>query len=354
MSLLLSTGALLLGAAGAPANGGEQWLTLDSQLQQLAAQDKPAEKKGLETSAYVKFHYFDSSDISVAPSGNDLGGFGFQALRMNFQGKVGDYLGRVTLEGTKNGQLDDVNVKDAWVRFPVTGQVNAQVGNFKGPFVYSGLAGDERLVMYERSLLGGIFAGRDAGLMFDGKVQQLLWQVSAQNGGDGAGDELLLIGRLRFAALGDVLNGQEGGFGPDQPTRVTLGLSYLDDGSADDATAVAAEAQAVVQNFWLQAEMVDLDQGFTAVTSGFAGKAGPLADGTPFGVTAEYLANAHWGFALRYDDTDNSDDTNAITAGVNYYVDGHAAKWQLNYVAQDSDNAAAEIDRLILGLTIIL
>ncbi len=340
-------------AAGSP---GDAWLTLDRELESLAAaQNAPAEKKkGLEFTAYLKTNYSSSSDIAVAPSGNDLGGFQVQSLRLNMAGAVGIYQFKASIEGTKNNLPDDVNVKDAFMRVPVSEHLNLQLGNFKSPFLYTGLAADERLVFYERSLLGSLTAGREPGLMVDGKYEQVAWYVAAQNGGDTVGDDLLLIAKVQYAALGDLLGKQEGGFGPDSPTRVTLGAAYLDDGSADDAKAMALEAQAAFQNVWIQAELVDLDEGFSAVTVGNAGKFGPLADGTPFGVAAEYMATPKWGFALRYDDTDNAVDTSILGAGVNYYVDGHLTKWQLNYSTASSDDSAAEVDKLTLGFTIFL
>ncbi len=337
------------------AQGGANWLDLDREIEQISqSSPAPAEKAGLKFNAYLKTHYNASSDVTVAPSGNDLGGFGVQAMRLNMAAEVGKYQFRASVEGTKSNLPDDVNVKDAFMRFPLNEKINMQMGNFKSPFLYTGLAADERLVFYERSMLGALTAGREPGLMIDGKFEQFGWYAAAQNGGDGVGDELLLVGRLQFAAVGEMLSKQEGGFGPDSPTRVTLAASYLDDGSADDATAVALEAQAAFERFWVQAELIDLDEGFAAVTAGNAGKFGPLADGTPFGVSAELMATPQWGFALRYDDADDANDTNTIGAGVNYYIDGHLTKWQFNYLTSDSDNAAAEIDRWLVGFTIFL
>ena len=41
-----------------------------------------------------------------------------------------------------------------------------------------------------------------------------------------------------------------------------------------------------------------------------------------------------------------------ITVGLNRYIEGHAAKWQINYSTIDSDLAANEIDMVRLGLTV--
>jgi len=64
------------------------------------------------------------------------------------------------------------------------------------------------------------------------------------------------------------------------------------------------------------------------------------------------LSPDQWEIAVRYEDLDDMNDTTRATAGLNYYMGGHNAKWQLNFSTSDSDIKANEIDVIALALVV--
>ena len=102
------------------------------------------------------------------------------------------------------------------------------------------------------------------------------------------------------------------------------------------------------------AEAVDHDDGFAGITSGVASKveAAGFADSTPWDATLGWMFSEHWEVALEYQDDDSPDETTRVRGGVNYYVSGHKAKWQLNYTTASSDTDTKEVDQITLGLTV--
>jgi hypothetical protein len=336
---------LLAGGAAANKSGAEDWVKLDREIESLsktlASQDPPA---GLQVSGWIRTQYDSDSD-------NDLGGFGFEGIRINFAGKIGD----VELKISIDGDSPSVSLKDAFARFPVAENIKVQMGQFKSRFVFSSFASDERLVLYRRTQIGDAWATRDPGIQVDGTFGPFIAILQAQNGGDAAGDELALTAKGILTLFGGKpIEKQSGGYGPDAPTALTLGLGWFDDGSADDSSAIAAEAMFVTGPFFAHAELVDHDEGFAGITTGPAKNAVGFADATPFSATAAFMLNSEWELAASFQDDDDVSETTRVVGGVTYYVNGHATKWQLNYSTADSDDPAEEIDLITLGLTVIV
>ena len=336
----------------APSTDGA-WLDLDRQLESLAGSLAP-EGGGAEVSAWIKTAYRNSGDIQFG--GNDESGVSISNARLVFSGKVGDYELKASIEGASNGQVGDVTVKDFYARWNPCSAVSAQIGNFKSPFLYTGVESDERLIFFERSSQGRLWAGREAGAMLFGTHGKFQWWAAAQNGGDAQGNDLLLVAKGAFALLGDPLPmKQSGGFGVDAPTRLQAAFGYLDDASAatGSATAMTAELIGVSGPIFAMLEYVDYDDGFVAgsVPTGNAKAAAnaDVADTSPWGVTAGYMFTEKDEAALRYEDLDDVDNTTLIWAGYNRYLQGHPLKWQFNYVSLSSD--AGDVDEFLIGLT---
>lgn len=344
--------ATLAGAAqaGTPAAENE-WLSLDRELAALEANFAPLaeEAGGVEVSGWVKTHYDSSNDVITA-SGNDLGGFGLDGIRINVTGKVGDYSMKITAEG-KSGTFA---VRDAFVRLPVIDNVSVQLGQFKSRFLYSYYASNDKLVFYRRSAIASAWGTRDTGAQIDGRFGPFLGVIQLQNGDDAAGDEWALTAKAFWAVMGKMIEKQLGGFGTDAETALTLGVGYFDDSTVSNSSAISAEAVFTSGPIFAAAEAVSHDDGFTGITSGVASKvdAAGFADDTPWDVTLAWMLTEQWELAAEYEDNDDPGSTTTVRGGVNYYVHGHAAKWQLNYATTSSDSPALEVDLVTLGLLV--
>lgn len=345
--------ATLAGSADAGTPGGaEDWLTLDRELEALASSIAPQDKPpaGVQVSGWIKTAYDQSSDVAVAPSGNDLSGFGFDSIRINFTGKVGDYSFKVSTEG-KSGTFV---VADAFARMPLAENVHLQMGQFKSRFLFSYYNSDNKMIFFRRSAIGSAWGTRDTGVQVDGRFGPILAILQVQNGDDSAGDELALTGKAIWAAMGKMLESQSGGYGTDAETALTVGVGYFDDSTVDNSSAISVEALFTSGPIFAFAEVVDHDNGFGGVTSGVASKvdAAGFSDSTPWDATLGWMFTEQWELALEYQDDDSIDDTTRIRGGVNYYVSGHDAKWQLNYTTASSDTASKEVDQITLGLVV--
>jgi hypothetical protein len=98
-----------------------------------------------------------------------------------------------------------------------------------------------------------------------------------------------------------------------------------------------------------------LDANFTMGALGFSAELVDFDDLgiTPFNVAGSFVIMPdQLEAAIRYEDFDDVDNTNWITVGANWYLQGHAAKWQFNYITSSSDDAALETDHFQIGLTV--
>ncbi|MCE9592565.1 MAG: OprO/OprP family phosphate-selective porin [Planctomycetes bacterium] len=344
MALVAVAGTAKAGAT----DTSNDYLSLDRELTALANTLNQGES-GVKVNAWIKTAVI-SQDSTTSGTPDTLG-TQLAGVRLNFSAKITDTIDmKISIDGAK-GTLD---LKDAYGKVKLCETANLTMGQFRAPVLVSSSAADEKLVFFDRTAQGSVWKDREPGVMFDGKVQQFRWSASAQNGGDGVADEMLFAGHVAFDVLGAGIIKQEAGFGTDAETALTVGATYLDEGTLDDGAVVAFEVNAATGPVFVQAELVDYDKGFTtgAVPIGAAKNASGLADTTPFDVTAAYMFNPNWEGAVRFQDADDTSDTSSIGFGVNYYVKGHDVKWQLNVISTSSDNTALDTDKILLGLVL--
>ncbi len=349
--------AAVLGCLAVPSlaagSGSDEWLSLDKEIAELAQATATAQQaeapKGIQVSAWIKTQYDYSDDEAYQPDPDtDLSGFGFESLRINFTGKIGAYELKLSIDGKSGTML----LRDAYVRFQIAENFHGWMGNFKSRFLFSAWEADDKMITYRRTTLGYAYNSHDVGVMLDYVLGPVIVIGQLQNGDDSAGDEWAITGKAILAAIGKPIEKQSGGYGPDAETALTFGLGYFDDSTIDNTTAISAEAMFASGPFWASGEIVDNDDGFTGITSGPAGAAAALSDTTPWDATLAFMFSANVELVGRYTDADDDADTTTILGGVNYYVNGHATKWQLNYSMTDSDDVDLDGDLLTLGLVV--
>ena len=316
--------------------GSEEWAGLDRDIENLAS-SFATQGGGFAVDGFLIATYNNSSDITVSPSGNDLGGFMINNARANLRGTVGDYGVFISLDAAGGA----ATLLDAYGTFSIGDQVNGQLGQFRPPFLWSSQIDEDKFVLLSRTINGSVWASRDNGVMFNGTFEQIGWYVAAQNGSDSVGDELAFTGRVDFDALGAGIGLQEGAYGASDESTLTVGVAFHDDGGLSDGTAIGGDAVFTMGAFSAHAEVVDYDQDFFG------------QDVTPFSVTASYMVSPdEYEIAVRFEDLDDGNDTTIITGGVNRYVTGHDAKWGINYTTTQSDVSSLEIDVISVGLTL--
>ncbi|HVS11821.1 MAG TPA: porin [Planctomycetota bacterium] len=364
-SALAVTAVSALSFAG---SGTEEWPTLDREIENLKSSLAQGPTSGWTVSGFIKSSYQNSSDVDgfISPNGdnNDLGGFNLDNARLQLNAETVDYSLKLQLEGSDSAGADlgpgvgdllgvphspgSVTVLDAYAAWNATDMVKVQLGHFRPPFLGSSMIDENNLLFIDRSVNGEFWDFRDLGAQVGGTWEQVSWAVAAMNGGDAQGDELAISGRIAFDALGtDPSPMSEGAYGIGDEDHLTLGLGYYsDDDNTDDFTAMGFDVRYARGAFCVGLEIVDNDDGAEAAT--LTG-----SSGTPWSIYASFmLSPEQWEVAVRYEDLDDDDDTTRATAGLNYYMGGHNAKWQLNFATSDSDMDAFEIDVIALALVV--
>jgi hypothetical protein len=349
-------GALALTAASTPslAGGTDNWSAADRDLEAFANSVAPA-ATGASVSGFLRSSYANSGDF--AAGGNDLGGFSIDDARLIFTGGIANFsLVIETDASTDNdqgvfgsvGSVSSLGVLDAYAAWNVTEELKVQMGNFRAPFLASSHRSEQNLLFMDRTLLGTAWAGRDEGVQVGGNWGMFGFAVAVQNGADSAGDDLAIAGRVEATPMGQS-SAHEGGLGATGDPSLTVGLGfYQDDGTIDDRTAMGVDATFTVGIFSAGIEFVDYDEGI-----GLAVPGDVIADASPFNVYVGVMAMPdQLEFGLRYEDLDDDEDTTVVTIGANWYMQGHAAKWQANYSAADSDDALRDGDVIQVGLTV--
>ena len=356
-------GALALSAASTPCFAGtgsdDAWLGLDRDINSLSASLAPA-GNGASVSGFIKASYANSGDLQVG--GNDLGGFALNNARLNFQGSVGDYSLFVSLEGATDpnaltspgfgqGTGGAVGVLDAIGSVNITDQIKGSMGQFRPAFLSSSLRSEDNLLMIRRTEQGQAWSFRDQGISASGNFDQLGWWLGLQNGFDGAGNDLTIDARVTFTAMGTAPGATEGSYGDTGSQNLTIGAAYYDDANVTDGNAWSADVYFTAAALSVSGEIVDYGDGFSDFVNNPTTAFSPLGGQTPWDLTVGYMVVPdQWEAALRFEDFDDTDNTTALTVGVNWYRSGHAAKWQLNYETTSSDLAANEVDVIQVAL----
>jgi len=336
------------------AKNGEDWMTLDREIESLAS-GMAQGGSGFTLDGWVKSSYADSGDVTVG--GNDLGGFSVDSIRVNFDGALGDFNVHVALEGSDDlgfgyfggvGNASSAGVIDAYTTFSITEQVGVQVGYFRPPFLNDSLRDENEFLFIDRTVQGDRWAGRDEGAAFSFMFDQFSAWLGLQNGLDSQGDDLVLMGRVEFGAMGQGQSSAEGAYGSADENNLYLGAGYYDDDNLTDGSAISFDADFSRGPLYAGASLVSYDDG-----QGFFLPATTVVGETPWDATVSYMfAPDEWEVAGRWEDFGDSDDSSMLSLGINYYVEGHDVKWHLNYSTIDSDNTGNEIDVIAVALLV--
>lgn len=337
------TSALALSVAGSLAYAGTgdgEWLELDREIASLATPVTSPVQGGINWSALIRVNEYYSDDFVTGAE--DTSGAAFQDIDLAANGQVGDYGWRIS------GDVDAGVwvLEDAYASWNCGDMFTARFGNQKAPFLRSQMVSPDNLLFTNRTALGSVFDGWDTGLSVLGTFEDLLgYSMSIMNGANGVAADHAYFARLEYN-LGEGAANVEGALGSGDALAATVGVSYanFDDlsGTSGDDTVYAVDfAGTVAGQVGFGVEWAQIDDSLAATTDedfhSFISGLIFTPDSNPFSATGSFLINEEMEVGVRYEDTDNADDTTAITLGFNYYQMGHNAKWQLSVTDIDSD-----------------
>ncbi len=327
-------GALALTAATTPALATEtSWSTTDRDLASLSSSLTQG-ASGVSVSGFLRSSYVGWSDANV-------GGFSIDDAQIWVNGTVGNFGVVVQTEASDSpnlpfntGSLGDLGVLDAYVTWNATEMIKVQMGQFRPAVLGSSLGNENNMLFINRSFLGSTFAYRDQGVQASGSFGMVNVAVYAQNGADGAGEDLSIGARATATIMGTA-SANEGALGASGDPSLTIGLAFTDDKGLLGSEVIALDAAFTMGALGISAEIVDVD----------------VQNNTPFNVAGSFVVMPdQLELALRYEDADSAINENTITFGANWYLQGHAAKWQFNYITLDSD--VGDTDAFQVGLTV--
>lgn len=332
------------------------WVSLDQEINNLNASLSAQNASGPKVGGYVRSRWESSSDVQVPDDFNaenhDLSGFSLDNVRVEVSGDAGsDYAYKVSFDLASGTAA----LRDAYVQFKIGDSVMGKMGQFKANFLHTASVGDDKLVLLDRTVLGGIptWNSREPGVELGFSYDTINVTVSGQNGTDGAGKEYELVAKVSANLMGGGVGKVEGAYGAGDATALTAGVSYLNDSNVDKSSTIGVEALLTSGPFSIAGEVVIFDKNGV----GYVDAGTPVtffADASPWDVTGSYLFSDMWEGAVRYEDLDDADNTSLMTLGVNYFVSGHDIKWTAQYQKLTTDNASGDVSIVALGLNLTL
>lgn len=322
MNKFLYTAIALTAASTTSFASDSDWLELDQDIASLSSNVATAD--GASVGALLRTSYRD---------GGTLGGFTHDDTDLWFEGSLEEFSYRVSFD-IKSGS---VALEDAYVTWGAGDDMSVIWGQFKTPVLRSSTIDSENMLFIDRSNLGMLFDIFDTGVGVMGHLEGFNYTFAAQNGTDGATEDLLLFGHASYN-IGAGLSSNEGAMKSGDELDGVIGVSYLDFEN-DSIDAILAVDVAVTMG--QISGSLELADGSDDAVGGAMGT-------NPLAITLGYLFADNMEAAYRYEDYDDAADSSKSTFGFNWYLHGHNAKWQINYI--DDDLSTDEV--IAVGLTV--
>jgi hypothetical protein len=336
------------------ASESEEWLTLDKEIETLST-SLPQGGSGFVVSGWLRTSYVNSSD--PFNSGVDVSGFFLDNARINFDGSVGNFDVHIALEGNENLGLygiyripdgsGSVTPIDAWADWNITDTWWVRAGEFRAPTLSAALMNENQMIFWQKAVLADTWTTRDQGVMVGGAFEMIGLYAAIQNGSDDQVDDLAFTVRGDWDILGGGVPDTEGAYGAADGMGLNVGAAYYDDASITDGSAFFVDAGFTMGPFAAHAEMAANDDGLGVMLP-----AGTALGTTTYDIDASFLFAGTWEVAGRFQSMDDDDDTSIFDIALNKYMEGHDAKFLLQWSSASSDDADNEADLLILGMTV--
>jgi len=289
---------------------GSDWLQLDQDIASLSSTINSSE--GANVGGLLRTSYRD---------GDTVGGFFHDDADLWFGGALEEFTWRVSFDLGTGGLV----LQDAYVTWSCTEEVNVTWGRFLAPVLRSNVLDPENMLFIDRSMLGMAFYNWDSGVSVNGDYNGFGYFISAQNGTDGTGDDLNFVAHVGYD-IGNGVSMQDGAMKSGDELDGSFGVSYTDmENDGMDAVLALDFAMTMGQ---LSGSVEYADGSDNDVAAGLGQ--------TPWDLTLGYLFADNMEVAYRYEKTDNAVDDKINTIGLNWYLHGHNAKWQFNYIDDDS------------------
>lgn len=351
----VALGLIAVTASPALASHPADWEVLDAEVAELT-RELDAAGPLLEFAGYIKSSYRRSNDLvytfdpdTFAPLG-DLGGFAIDSMGLSLKGQVEEF----SFKFGYNPSAD--KLRSTYVRWQVTDAARLTMGKFKVPLLRSRLVRTTRLLFLDRSVQARATGPRELGLKAELDLSEAMrLRIALQDGTDGTLSDKRWTARLEADLLGGGLLKYEGAYKAKDRWRSSLGIGISDDGFFADGRVLAADLGLTRSRFSLALEWLDHGDDLGTYKRGLVDPATILQRGgtQPYGVSVSWiLVDKKLEAAVRLQNFDDPNHTEMTTLGLNYYLHGHNAKVQLNWIDVASDIAGLESNVIALGVVL--
>jgi hypothetical protein len=326
------------------------WSNLDRVMAELTAEGQGLngdDRRPLAVSGFLRTNFAYSEDVSPpGMPGKDMAGFNLDAARIELSGRTAGMDAFVSADAFTGTMI----LLDAMVTVHPTDMVSIVAGQFRLPLLRTGLLRFSDTLFISRTR-NGIFASlRDRGAMVQVDEGVFHGQLAIHNGADTVGSDHQVTGRITLDVAGEGVQEREGAYGAPQELAATIGVSGTDDQGLDNGEIVAFEAAMTMGPISFQGEYLNYGRTYDLDVLGIP-IPGSRSDTNPYSLTASAMVVPdRVELALRFDDFEDNLGRELLTAGANYYFEGHAAKLQLNFTHLDSLGGDEQI--LALGATV--
>ena len=302
----------------------------------------------MNLSGQIQFRYVHNSDGGASGNADDADGFELRRAKVQFSGYLGDPKIDYVLRIAHSRSSGAASLEEAAVGYLFDNGIKLKAGKMKLPFLRQELLSSTRQLAVDRGLSTEYFT-----MNFAEQVQafvpvsdRLSATLAYSDGGNTESSAALadtvkyaFTGRVDAALVGDVADGSDLRPRKDEGHALLLGLAlHAEEDEATDAETLAWTFDALGKAgplTGMAAYMGGRDDGSDVQTHGLLAEAG-------------YAVTQAWQPFVRYDGLwqESAGDIQALTAGTNYYLAGHSAKFTADVVWLFAGDALAPIDGL--------
>jgi hypothetical protein len=346
--LAIATALLSLTALATAAS--EEWLSLDSALEELAGEVRLDEDEGVDVGLYFGAFWAHSSDDVATGGGPDLSGLRLGDADVWFEARADDARARVSLDLDTGVAV----LEDAYMAFPfgedtVLHRSEFAIGQFKPRILRSASMRPSDLFFVDRSLLGARFDRWDRGVQWRLLRGEFEWHLAVVNGADGLAEDLLTVVRMDWDVYGEVRD-VEGARDAESFLGAVVGASYFSDASnaptgVDDGWA--ADLAISLAPYSLFVEYADLENNAGGPATGIGGPAPALmltGASSPYAFGGSWALDEDWELGVRFQQLDDALDTSARSFAAKRMLDDAGT----NFVVELTDYASDGPEGLVI------
>ncbi len=328
-SLLLPC-LISLGGDGHDAPRTGAWRALDDELARLA----PARADGPSWGLLVRAFY-TKSPAEASAGTSDISGQVFEDVDAYFSADLGELAWRISADFDQG----DARLEDAHVRWEHFDWLGLTAGQFKPRVVRSGSLPDDGLLFRERTFLGAAFDGWDDGFELGGHYDQFDYWLAVTDSSNGQVSDHFWSARGEWALYDAAWEDLEGARGAPNHLRVLLGVEMFDDVALSSAKGGGwgGDLALTFGPYAFHTEWANLDDRFARSIDVFNGHLITLGDGQPRSATLSRRVGEQFEAALRYENADDTDSTEASCIGANWTPLGAPARFIADLALVEGD-----------------